>query len=529
MIQIKRALLSVSDKTGIVDFARKLKELDVEIISTGGTGKKLEDSGIPYTKIEEVTGNPEAFGGRMKTISFHIESALLFDREKDKQEAERLSIKPIDLVVCNLYPFSEVVKQKKSFETWIENIDIGGPTMIRAAAKNFKYVSVLTTPADYNEFLEHLTENKGKTSYDFRRKLMTKAFNHTADYDSLIAQVMDYETGQKSLRLHFTDGKSLRYGENSHQEAFMYRKAESPDSYHSIKLLNGKDLSYNNILDIQAAVQSVEELSEQACVVIKHSNPCGLAQSSKQQEALRLAWQGDPISAFGSIIAFNSTLSKETVSFFQLNNPDKSKRKFIEVIVAPKIEPEALEYLSYHKNLRVIEYAPKAKSNFDMRFVEDTLLCQEKDTQLFKELRCADPSFVLTDARKKMIEFGLKAVKHIKSNAIVIVGEKEGSYYMTGMGAGQPNRLISTQLAISKTKDFIRSEQGTASVADAMQNLWLVSDAFFPFADNVELAAKENIKYIAQPGGSIRDKSVTETCKQLGVQMVFTGLRHFKH
>ena len=535
-MKIKRALLSVSDKTGIVALAQKLDLLQVEIISTGGTKKTLEEAGITVTDISQVTKNPEAFGGRMKTISFQIESALLFDREKDAEEAKNLEIEPIDLVVCNLYPFEKVLKQGADFETLIENIDIGGPTMVRASAKNFKYVTVLTHPEDYGDFSKELEDQNGSTSYEFRKAMMVKAFNHTADYDALIAQTMDKEIGKNSVRLTFEEGKTLRYGENSHQKARFYRQKGVENSFFDMEILHGKELSYNNILDISGAVNSVRELSDHACSIIKHSNPCGLAQGKNQRETLEKAWQADPVSAFGSIIAFNTPITLETVQFFELNNEDKSKRKFIEVIVAPQYSPDALEYLQFHKDLRVLVYDPKNLPEIqDYRYLNGTLLSQDYDNVLYEKLEKVTDGTLDMNPMKPVIEFGLKAVKNIKSNSIAIVGQKNGQLYLMGMGAGQPNRLISTELALRKAKAFIqadfRGEEADFETfyREEIAKAVLISDAFFPFADNVEMAAEQGIKNIVQPGGSIRDKSVIETCNKLGVTMVFTGTRHFKH
>ena len=316
LIPIKRALLSVSDKTGIVELAQKLQDMGCEIISTGGTMKQLNAAGIKTTEITKVTGNPEAFGGRMKTISFQIGSALLFDRERDSEEAKGLNIEAIDLVVCNLYPFQKVLEQGADFETLVENIDIGGPTMVRASAKNFKYVGVLTSPADYAEVIQQLEENDGALTYDFRKYLMTKAFNHTADYDALIATTMDDSIGQRSLRMAFGAGWELRYGENSHQSAKIYRDKNADKSVFDIEILHGKQLSFNNYLDINAAVEAVLRQTKVACSVVKHNNPCGFAVGEDQAKVLEAAWNGDPVSAFGSIIAFNGTVKLETVKFF---------------------------------------------------------------------------------------------------------------------------------------------------------------------------------------------------------------------
>ncbi len=331
-IKIKRALISVSDKKDIVLLAQALKKFGCEIISTGGTAQALKHRHIQVTDIQEVTGNPEAFGGRMKTISFQIESALLFDRDKDSNEAEKLKIAPIDLVVCNLYPFAKVLSENAELETLIENIDIGGPTMVRSGAKNFKHVAVVTSPNDYQQIIEELNNNDGCLSYSTRKELMRKAFNHTADYDSMIADAMDKECGKNSIRLSFTNGKGLRYGENSHQNAMYFKENNYENSLHDMRILHGKELSFNNIIDINGAIESVQRLNNMGCAVIKHTNPCGVAEGHNQRKALELAWQGDPVSAFGSIIAFNQPVDCETVKFLDLDNEDKSKRKFVEVV-----------------------------------------------------------------------------------------------------------------------------------------------------------------------------------------------------
>jgi phosphoribosylaminoimidazolecarboxamide formyltransferase/IMP cyclohydrolase len=536
LIPIKRALISVSDKAGVVELAQSLADAGCEIISTGGTQRKLEAAGIATTEISTVTGNPEAFGGRMKTISFNIESALLFDREKDAEEAASLNIEPIDLVVCNLYPFQEVLKKGADFETLIENIDIGGPTMIRAAAKNFKYVATVTQPSDYTELMSQLKSNKGALTYDFRKKLMTKAFNHTADYDALIATTMDKEIGVNSLRLGFEEGIDLRYGENSHQAARFYKEKNKDNSLYDLNVLHGKALSFNNILDINGAIEAIKESTRPACSVIKHSNPCGLSEGDNQAKLLELAWAGDPISAFGSIIAFNQKVAFETVQFFELKNEDRSKRKFVEVVIAPEFTPEALAYLQQHKNLRIIEFNPaRLTGGIDLRYLNGSLLAQDTDSKLHSKLDVVTANPVDMEVEQPLIEFGLRAIKTIKSNSIAIVRFKNGYAQLLGMGAGQPNRLIATKLSIEKSRENLRNEYTGAEedfeayVAQELANSWLISDAFFPFADNVELAAKAGVRKIVQPGGSIRDKSVITTCDDLGVSMVFTGIRHFKH
>ena len=535
MIKIKRALISVSDKTGIVELAKILKKFDCEIISTGGTKKVLEEAGIKVTDIQKVTGNPEAFGGRMKTISFNIESALLFDREKEKQEAEKLNIKPIDMVVCNLYPFAKVKEQGADLETLVENIDIGGPTMVRAAAKNFKYVVTITDSSDYNAIIKELQENEGCISYETRFKLMRKAFNHTADYDALISTSMDEQAGERSLRLAFTDSKKLRYGENSHQEGFFYREVGADNSLFDMNVLHGKELSYNNIGDIQSAVDSVKNLKRFGCAVIKHNNPCGLAEGDNQRKVFEDAWEGDPISAFGSIIAFNKPVDLKTVEFLNLNNENKMLRKFVEVVIAPKYSKKALEYLQFHKNLRVIEFDPQhSKQKFEVKYLSGSLLLQDCDNKLYEKIENVTEKNIDIDLKKGLIEFGIKAMRQVKSNSIIIVRELgDKTYQLQGMGAGQPNRLVSTKLAIEKARENLTNEYEGDNLQDYFKKelgkAVLVSDAFFPFADNVELAAEAGIKTIIQPGGSIRDKKIIKKCNELGIAMVFTGIRHFKH
>ncbi len=531
IIKIKRALLSVSDKTDIIPLAQALRDSGCEIISTGGTRKKLEEANIPVIEISTVTKNPEAFSGRMKTISFHIESALLFDRVKDADEAKSLGIQPIDLVVCNLYPFAKVLEAGADFDTLIENIDIGGPTMIRAGAKNFKYVTVLTDPKEYTDFLSEFKKHQG-TSLDFRKKQMAIAFNHTADYDALIAVTMDKEIKKESIRFSFSNGQPLRYGENSHQQAKIYQNGKGDYSLSNMKILQGKAISYNNVLDITGAIDSIKNGKRQSCAVIKHSNPCGIAETDNQRKSLELAWAGDPISAFGSIISFNTPVDLETVQFFDLDNPDKSKRKFIEVIIAPSFSKEALDYLSNSKNLRVLELdINKLKTPKEYRMMHGILLEQDTDNALYAFLESKTQKELSIEENKQIIEFGLEAIKNIKSNSIAIVTELDGQYCLMGMGAGQPNRLIATKLAIDKAKDFITARFGESpkTIENYLAKAILISDAFFPFADNIELAAAEGIRQIVQPGGSIRDKSVIATCDQLGVAMAFSGMRHFKH
>lgn len=526
-IKIRRALLSVSDKTGIVSLAKTLRSHGCEIISTGGTRKILEANDIEVTEISTVTHNPEAFDGRMKTISFKIESALLFDREKHAKEADLLGIEPIDLVVCNLYPFGKAAARDEHLDILVDYIDIGGPTMIRAAAKNFKYVTTLVDPTDYQEFMEDLDGTNGCTVYEQRQVLMAKAFNHTADYDALIATTMDAELGICSRRLTFEEGISLRYGENSHQEAQFYRQKGATNALYDQKRLHGKKLSFNNILDVHAALEAIRETQSKhyACSVVKHNNPCGLAEGdadeTSQRDVLELAWAGDPVSAFGSIVAFNFEVIMPTVEFFELEN--KAKRKFIECVVAPCFSTDALEYLKQSKNLRIIQYdVAKMQPEVDYRFMNGSLLEQTIDDKTHDKMETVTKCKVDSPLEERaLIEFGLRAIKTVKSNSILIVRKKDDCFQLLGMGAGQPNRLIATKIALEKAQ----ANDPEYDLGEA----WMISDAFYPFPDCVEYAAQYGIRKVVQPGGSIKDKQVIEACNRMGVCMVLTGLRHFKH
>jgi len=542
LIKIRRALLSVTGKTGIVELAQTLHRFGCELISTGGTGKVLGEAGLPVTDISQVTGNPEAFGGRMKTISFVIESAILFDREKDKEEAQRLEIAPIDMVVCNLYPFQQVRDAGAEMDVLIENIDIGGPTMIRAGAKNYKYVAVVTDPADYPAIIEELDTHDGALSRETRTRLMGKAFNTTADYDAAIAQAMDEQNGNTSLRLGFSDGKKLRYGENWHQDAYLFRERGAVNSLFDMKVLGGKELSFNNIVDIASAVEAVRDLRPHGCAIIKHTNPCGLSECPDQRKGFELAWAGDPVSAFGSVIAFNSPLERKTAEFLNLAAADREARKFVEVVIAPEFAPDALSYLQQHDALRVIRFDPgKLQRGWEFRVLGGACLVQTADDRLFDKLECvteaaSSDGLAPGSPLVALLEFGLKAVRQIKSNTIVIVRRfDEHTFQLLGMGAGQPNRVVSAKLALDRAAANLRDEyQGAHAgveqyVRDQLGTAILVSDAFFPFPDTVELAAQVGIKTVFQPGGSVRDEVVIRRANDLGMAMVMTGVRHFKH
>lgn len=535
MVKIKRALLSVSDKTGIEKLAQALQSFGCEIISTGGTKRALEAAGIRVIDISSVTGNPEAFGGRMKTISFQIESALLFDRVKDRVEAEQLKIIPIDLVVCNLYPFRKVRDGGADMETLIENIDIGGPTMIRAAAKNYRYVTIVTDVADYEEIIDALKVNDGVLPLDMREQLMRKAFNHTADYDAMIAETMDKMAGTFSVRLAYSQPLTLRYGENAHQQAVFLRRNDTAVSLHDMRVLHGKEISFNNIGDMNSAIETVRDLHQPGCAIIKHANPCGLAAGDDLRQVFEKAWAGDPVSAFGSVIAFNRQVHKDVVAFLDLDHEDKSRRKFVEVIIAPAFTTEAQKYLFDNKNLRVVEFDPaRLTPEADMKFYFNSLLVQDVDKKLLEKLEVVTEGQPVID--EQLINFGIIAVRQLKSNAIAIVRKTDhGIFQLLGMGCGQPNRVNSTELALKRCHENLKLEyQGAEQellhfIEREMAAAVLVSDAFFPFPDNIDLCAQYGIKTVIQPGGSIRDKAVINRCNEAGIGMIFTGIRHFKH
>jgi phosphoribosylaminoimidazolecarboxamide formyltransferase/IMP cyclohydrolase len=540
-IRIKRALVSVSDKTGVVELAQVLSEFGCEIISTGGTAQVLGEAGVQVTEISRITKNPEALDGRMKTISFEIESAILFDRTRDADEAAELGIEPIDMVVCNLYPFEKEVEEEADLPSLIENIDIGGPTMIRAAAKNYKWVAVLTDPVQYPQVIEELRSRESALSFETRAKLMRQAFDRTADYDAAIAVEMNRQYGDISARFSFSDARKLRYGENPHQRGFILR-GMGDNPLFDLKLLSGKEMSFNNFLDTDAALEAVGELPGSGCAVIKHNSACGLAEGAEQRKVFELAWGGDPVSAFGSVIAFNRPLELETARYLGLDLEDKSRRKFVEVVAAPEIPDDSLEYLKLHKSLRVLRVPGARGGKWKFRVVSGSLLMQDNDKKLIDRI-----DFV-TEAKPdslddKLVEFGVMASRQLRSNAIAVVRKTDDGYFqLLGMGAGQPNRVTSVRLALDKCRENLESEHkglpggGAESetamedyVAGQMSKAVLVSDAFFPFPDSIEHIAGSGIRTVIQPGGSIRDKAVISKCDELNVCMAFTGVRHFKH
>lgn len=511
----KRALISVSDKTGLVEFAKGIVAAGLEIISTGGTKKALDEAGVPSLAIEEVTGFPEMMDGRVKTLHPKIHGGLLGRRDLDSHMAAMRShgITEIDLVVVNLYPFKETIEKPDVTEAEaIENIDIGGPSMLRSGAKNFASVAVVVDPADYELVLTEL--QAGGTTLGTRKYLAAKVFRHTAAYDALIAGYLTAAVGDsqpEKMTLTYELKQSLRYGENSHQQAAFYQDA-LPVSYSiaQAKQLHGKELSYNNIKDADAALRIAREFEAPTVVALKHMNPCGIGTGDTIEAAYDFAYAADPVSIFGGILVANRTIDLATA--------EKMHQLFLEIIIAPDFTEEAFAVLSKKKNLRLmtLDFSQKDQStNNETVSVLGGLLVQEQD--VVKE----DPANWQvvtkrqpTEAELAAMAFAWKAVKHVKSNAIVLANEHQ----TVGIGAGQMNRVGSVKIAIDQ-----------AEAAEMMDGSVLASDAFFPMADSVEYAAAHGIKAIVQPGGSIKDQLSIEAADAAGIAMVFTDLRHFRH
>lgn len=509
----KRALISVSDKNGISDFAKELVSLGFEIISTGGTKKTLQEQGIPVLGVSDVTGFPEILEGRVKTLNPFIHGGLLakHDDEQHQKQLQEHSIDPIQIVCVNLYPFQQTIaKPDVTTEDAIENIDIGGPAMLRASAKNHQYVTVVVDPVDYSKVIEELKAD-GKTTLETRRKLAAKVYRHTAAYDALIAEYMtelaQEETPEK-LTVTYELKQSLRYGENPHQKAAFYKKPlGSTFSIANAEQLHGKELSYNNINDADAALQIVKEFTEPAAVAVKHMNPCGIGTGTNSFAAFEKAFAADPVSIFGGIIAFNSEVDAETAG--------KLHEIFLEIIIAPSFSEEALSILTAKKNLRLltIPFSGAKKPEMKLTTIEGGLLLQEQDRFTLENATISVPTKRQPNEQEwEALKLGWKVVKHVKSNAIVVTKED-----MTiGIGAGQMNRVGAAEIAL---------KQAGEKAAGAA----LASDAFFPMDDTVEAAAKAGITAIIQPGGSIRDEDSIKKADEYGIAMVFTGVRHFKH
>lgn len=507
MNKIRRALLSVSDKTGLLDLAKTLTEQKIELIASGGTAKALTQAGFAVTPVEALSGKGEAFQGRMKTISFEIASALLFRREdpQDQAQAESLGIKPIDLVVVNLYPFHETLKNHGGFEECIENIDIGGPTMLRAAAKNFRSVTLLCEPEQYSEFQQEFKANNGATSFEFRQKCAMRGYSMTAFYDLAIAGYLTQKSGQ-----------TLRYGENPHQQAFVLKDPFQDGLAHA-KSLQGKEMSYNNFLDSDFALKTLQDAhswqGEKAlptAVVVKHNSPCGIAIAETSLRALDKAWKGDEKSSFGGIIALNFPVTEEVAQFFS--------DKFVEVILAPSFDPSAREKLK--KNCRVLEVGLKPALTWQVRSIEGGALVQQTDSFSFKDLKVVTEKNFSAD-KLRLAAFAMLAAKNLKSNAISLCRQQGSEFELVTMGSGQTNR-------IDCIEKLITSRLQDKDISD-LSDFVLASDAFFPFADSVQVAAKLGVQYVVQPGGSVKDPEVIAEANKLGVAMVFTGRRHFLH
>lgn len=505
----KQALISVSDKTGIADFAKGLAEQGYDIISTGGTLRTIQEAGIEAAAVEDITGFPEMLEGRVKTLHPVIHAGLLAKRDNDthKQQLEEKNINPIDIVVVNLYPFKQTLDQPNvREEEIIENIDIGGPTMLRAAAKSFRDVTPVVDPDDYDDILQAIQNDE--LDVTFRKKLAAKVFRHTAQYDALIAGHFTEETFPENYTITYEKVQTLRYGENPHQEAAFYKTPiESPMSLVSAKQRHGKELSYNNIQDANAALSIIAEYDRPTAVAVKHMNPCGIGMAEDLKTAFSRAYDADPVSIFGGIVACNRTIEADTAE--QLSGI------FLEIIIAPAFTDEAFTILTKKKNIRLLELKMDvAKENsHKLTGVNGGVLIQDNDN---KEISRSDLSYPTerkpTERELDDLLFAWKAVRHVKSNAIVLANDMQ----TLGVGAGQMNRVGAAGIALEQAGD---KANGAA----------LASDAFFPMPDTVEIAAKAGVKAIIQPGGSKRDQDSIDMCNQYGVAMVYTGTRHFKH
>ena len=508
-----RALVSVSDKRGVVEFCTALSNMGWEIIATGGTMKTLRDAGLNVINISDVTGFPEICDGRVKTLHPKVHGGLLGrrDLEDHMRQLEENGIEKIDMVCVNLYPFeATIAKENVTMEDAVENIDIGGPSMLRSAAKNFRDVTVVCDPDDYTLILEEIAST-GNTTPSTRLRLSAKAYTHTAEYDSHIATYMRRQAGlPEKLFLNFDIVQGLRYGENPHQQAAFYRAAkEVPFSVAFARQLGGKELSYNNIQDANAALNIVREFDEPFCVGLKHMNPCGAAVGKDLKEAWQHAYEADKVSIYGGIVAMNRPLTAEVAALM--------KPIFLEIVMAPAFEEGALEVLASKKNLRLLEVNMEKNDEAVQQYVgvNGGLLVQDADTTI----KPIEASMCVTDRKPtedelRDMNFGWKIVKHVKSNAICVV--KNG---MTlGVGAGQMNRVGSAEIALRQARD-----------AGYKDGLVLASDGFLPFDDTVELASRFGVAAIVQPGGSIRDEDAIRKANEKGITMLFTGMRHFKH
>ncbi|WP_319380774.1 bifunctional phosphoribosylaminoimidazolecarboxamide formyltransferase/IMP cyclohydrolase [Thiomicrorhabdus sp.] len=520
MKPVRRALISVSDKDGILEFAKSLDAMGVAILSTGGTYKVLSEAGLPVTEVSEYTGFPEMMDGRVKTLHPKIHGGLLGRRGKDDAIMNEHGIDPIDMVVVNLYPFeATVAKEDCSLEDAIENIDIGGPTMLRSAAKNHNDVAVVTDPADYARILEEMSANEGQLSHATRFDLAIKTFEQTARYDGAISNYFgkmfnteENDSFPRTYNTQFVKKQSMRYGENPHQAAAFYTERNASEaSISTATQIQGKELSFNNIADTDAALELVKTFDETACVIVKHANPCGVSIGATQFEAYDRAYQTDPTSAFGGIIAFNTELDGETAQAIV-------DRQFVEVIIAPKVSDAAKAAVEAKKNVRLLECGEFTgqEAAYDYKRVTGGLLVQDRDlgTVTAEDLKVVTKR-APTDKEMQDLMFAWKVAKFVKSNAIVYV--KDGM--TVGVGAGQMSRVYSAKIAGIKAEDEGLEVPGSV----------MASDAFFPFRDGIDAAAAAGITAVIHPGGSMRDQEVIDAADEHGIAMVFTGMRHFRH
>ncbi len=499
---IKRALISVYNKKNILELAEFLREHGVEILSTGGTYKYLVEKGIPVVEISEVTGFPEILDGRVKTLHPMIHGGILAirDNAEHMEVISKKGITPIDLVVVNLYPFFEKVQEEISFEEKVEFIDIGGPTMLRAAAKNFKDVVVLSDTEDYKSIIDEI-DKSGEVCIETRKFLAAKVFNLMSAYDAAISNfLLGDNSYPEYLTLSYKKSSDLRYGENPHQTAAFYTPNVGKYPMKDMVQLNGKELSYNNIKDMDIAWKVVCEFEETACCAVKHNTPCGVAIGENVYEAYKRAYECDKVSIFGGIVAFNKEVD--------INTAVELSKTFLEVVIAPDFEEGALELFKAKKNLRIIKCSYSTQGKFEMCSVDGGILVQGSDNKLFEKLEVVTNKSPKEEQMSDML-FGMKVAKYVKSNAIVVVKDKMA----IGIGGGQVNRIWAAAQALER----------------AGEGVVLASDAFFPFSDVVCEAAKYNIEAIIQPGGSVRDKESIDECNKHNIAMVFTGTRHFKH
>ncbi|MFZ0390433.1 MAG: bifunctional phosphoribosylaminoimidazolecarboxamide formyltransferase/IMP cyclohydrolase [Calditrichia bacterium] len=511
-IRIKRALISCWNKAGVAEFAGRLVKQNIEIISSGGTAAHLEKAGIKITRVEDLTGFPEMLDGRVKTLHPAIHGAILSRRIPDHlEQLSAHNIKPIDLVVVNLYPFAEQLETSAdNTEEMVEMIDIGGPAMIRAAAKNFESVVVLHQPGQYKEFLNIWQKNNYTVPLNISRRYAAAAFSYTSGYDQQIGNYLQEEEIQSLLpdyfRLELNKQQDLRYGENPHQQASLY---QFPSEHSGLEQLWGKEMSFNNYVDVDAAYQLICEFEAPAVAVIKHTNPCGLASGEDLPEVFQRALAGDSLSAYGGIISANREIGHETAELIV--------RSFFECIIAPGYTSEALEMLRKKKNLRILKKEPGGSpAPLDFKFISDGVLVQQKDNILY------DPDSLRTvtdrtpeEREMKDLKFAWRAVKHVKSNGIVLARDSQ----VIGVGAGQMSRVDAVKIAVRKAREAKHNLEGAV----------MASDAFFPFPDGVETAQRAGITSVIQPGGSVRDEEVIKAANELNMSMLFTGIRHFKH